>query len=151
MGSIRIIEFSKLSPDNLKTLKSYVSSSNNNFDFWNEFKGFKSSAREDTLFNSIRTQIQVHRNNISFVLYADGMRDFEFSFPENLRNQFENSRDINAIVRVFAIEGQSKKGDFNGNYKSIPYEIKNLKEFDLKFKVGKATHIDKLIKITGLK
>jgi hypothetical protein len=151
MCSIRIIEFSKLSPDNFNVLKKYVSSNTTDFDFWNEFKGFKSSGREDTLFSSIKTQIQIHRANISFVLYADGMREFEFSFPENLRNQFENSRDINAIVKVFAIEGKSMKGDFNGNFESIPYEIKNLKEFDLKFKVGKATHIDKLIKINGIK
>ena len=136
---------------NYSSLRKYVSTNSNDFNFWNEFKGFKSSGNGDTLFSSIKTQIQIHKNNISFVLYADGMRDFEFSFPEGLRNQFENSRDINAIVKVFAVEGKSMKGDFNGNFQSKDYEIKDLKDFNLKFKVGMATHIEKLIKISGLK
>lgn len=145
MGSIRIIEFSKLSDDNFNAIKNYALSKKNNF--WDEFKHFKKQDKFDSLYNSIRTQVQVRKNNISFIIYADGMREIDFSFPDDLKNIIQNTRAQNAVLKIFALEGRSVKGNFNGDYEWGPYPLTNLRDFKLTFKIGRTSNIEKLLTV----
>lgn len=150
MGAVRVVEFSSLSADNYQTIKQYAASGYH--DYWNNFSGFRTGdAYTVSLLNSLVTQVQVRNNNISFILTAGGIRELLFSFPEELKNKLSNSRDENAVVKVFAIEGQSRIGSFDGFYESVPYSIADIKNFKLRLRVGKARDIERLITIEGLK
>lgn len=148
MGAVRVIEFSGLSNENLRLLKEAAATPDP--EFWGNFKFF--SGRDTiskALAQSIRIQTQVHRDNVSFIFYADGMRELVFTFPDALKQQLENTRASNALVKVYALEGKSRKGAFMGYYQSNPYKIADLKNLKITIKTGKASGIGKLTKIEG--
>lgn len=143
MGSVRMIELRGLSDDNFRAIRAYAGSDGRGF--WEDFREMQD---DEKLFNSIRTQIMVKKESITFILIADGIRNFAFSFPKGLQPVLTDLPRENGKVVVSVLEGQSAKGRFNGYFRSDELAIQSLKKFRLRMRIGKISNdLGKLITI----
>jgi len=143
MGSIRIIRFYNLPEETF----SYISkSANRPSNFWT-LTGFKDAPK---LLDSLRMQVLQKSKEIDFILYADGMREVGFKFPEELKRNFPRGNPLqNASVEIIFIEGSSVKGDFKGLFsKTATIPTAELPGISIRLKIGRIAKIDRLIEIS---